>query len=307
MEIIARTPAMLEVLEKARKVATSDVSIVIYGESGTGKEVLARYIYENSRRSDKRFVEVNCSTISSDLLESEFFGHKRGAFTDAYEDYQGKIGFSNGGTLFLDEIEEMDLAVQAKLLRFLQSGVYFMLGSSEEMSSDVRIISATNRKLGDLISAGKIRNDLFYRLNVVTLEIPPLRERISDIPYFIDYFLKSFNTQYNKNITCGNEGYSLASLYKWPGNVRELKNAIERFVVMSSGIGFDAGLFAEIIPYGKKDDIKELKDAVNDFKRDYIIEALDFCGWNQTKTAEVLGIQRTYLSRLIKELNIDKI
>ena len=250
---------------------------------------------------------MNCAALPETLLESELFGHVRGAFTDAYQDRKGRFELADGGTIFLDEIAEMPLRLQSKLLRVLQQKTFEKVGSSETKSVDVRIITATNRDLEEMVARQEFRSDLFYRLNVLPLYIPPLRERKEDISVLASHFLKQVARETNKQIS----GFSDTAMdcmlsYAWPGNVRELENAVERAAVMSQHHVITAG---DLMIGGKSEDIdefrgKSLRDAVNVFKSHFIRKALELHGWNQTETSRALNIQRTYLSRLIKELTI---
>ncbi len=310
--IIGNNKEIIDILNIAEKIKYSDASVLIFGESGTGKELLARYIHHCSIRKDKKFVEINCAAIPEELLENELFGHKKGAFTDANDDYIGKFGYANEGTLFLDEIGEMSLNLQAKLLRVLQFKKYEPIGSTELQKSDVRIIAATNKNILQLLKEKKLREDLYYRLNVVPIHIPPLRERGDDIEVLADYFLDIFNKKNNKNIKGFKTGViNILKSYNWPGNIRELQNIIERSVLLCNSDYLEIN---EISLKSNNSILKNsnnyeysLKDAIEEFKKDYIIKLLEKNNWNQTKTAKILNIQRTYLSKLIKELKIDKL
>lgn len=311
--IIGNNKSIIDILNIAEKIKNSDASVLIYGESGTGKELLAKYIHQCSIRKDKKFVEINCAAIPEELLENELFGHKKGAFTDANDDYIGKFGYANEGTLFLDEIGEMSFNLQAKLLRVLQFKEYEPIGSTELQKSDVRIIAATNKNILQLLKEKKIREDLYYRLNVIPINIPPLRERRDDIEFLAKYFLEIFNKKNNKNIKGFKTGIiNILTRYNWPGNIRELQNIIERSVLLCDNEYLE---ITEILLknsedsfYKENNDIeKNLKDAIEEFKKEYIIKLLEKNNWNQTKTAKILNIQRTYLSKLIKELKIDKL
>lgn len=311
VEIIANSNIMRDVLSVVKKVASSDVTVLITGESGTGKELIAKFIHLNSKRALNRFVAFNCAAIPTELIENELFGHKKGAFTDAKEDYQGKLGYADGGTFFLDEITSLGYNLQTKFLRFLQDGVYEPIGSVESFKSNARIISASNKDIFKLIKEKKFREDLYYRLNVVPINLPPLRDRGEDIGLIADYYLGYYNKKNNKNI----RGFTKAVKeifysYNWPGNIRELQNVIERAVVLTDEEEIDRDkifLYNDFLTVKKNKSYKPLKDAINDFKREYIIEVLDENNWNQTRTAKALDIQRSYLARLIKELNINKI
>jgi formate hydrogenlyase transcriptional activator len=235
-EIVGNSPALLELLRRVNQVAPTDSTVLIHGETGTGKELIARAIHNRSTRKDRPLVKVNCSAISAGLVESELFGHVKGAFTGAFERHIGRFELADGGTLFLDEVGELPLETQVKLLRVLQEREFEPVGSNRSVHVDVRIIAATNRNLEESISAGKFRSDLYYRLNVFPLEVPPLRERSSDIPQLAMFFLSRCARNLGKTM----EGISAASSeslisYSWPGNVRELQNVIERALILSHG------------------------------------------------------------------------
>lgn len=307
--IIGENPQFRLVIETAAKVAALDTPVLITGESGTGKEMLARFIHENSSRSDKPFIAVNMSAIPENLLENELFGHVRGAFTDATDDYDGKIAAAEGGTLMLDEIGDMPLMLQTKLLRFLQQKTYEPIGSNETKQADVRIIAATNKNLFNLLNDGHLREDLYYRLNVVQLKLPALRDRRSDIVVLANKFAEIFASRYDKVITGINEdALRMMTDFDWPGNVRQLENAIERAVVLAEQSEIQLSdfehLFDEVDSDG--DTIVPLKAAIDNFKKEYITKALQANGWKQGRTAKVLDIERTYLNRLIKTLHITR-
>ena len=248
--IFGEGKATAELLELMKKIAPTDVSIFVQGESGSGKEVLARQIHKMSERSGKAFVAVNCGAIPRDLLESELFGHVKGAFTGAIADRQGKIVAANGGTLFLDEIGDMPLEMQVKLLRVVQERVVDPVGSNSSVEIDVRVISATHRSIEDHISQGKFRADLFFRLNVVPLYLPPLRERIEEIPKFIDYF-SSLYSEDNDPVALEDSFVRAIMNYDWPGNIRELSNFIQRISVLFPGESVGLNLIPQrMLPVG---------------------------------------------------------
>ena len=311
LEIVGKSEVILKLLDVAKRVAQSEASVLIQGESGTGKELLARFIQENSKRRDRKFVTINCAAIPDNLLENELFGHKAGSFTDAKSDYIGKFGYANQGTIFLDEIGEMALSLQAKLLRVLQYKEYEQIGNPEPLKVDIRIIVATNKNLYNLVKENRFREDLYYRLNVVPLTMPPLRDRKEDIEILADYFLKMYNGKNSRDL----KGFTKSAVdflkyHTWQGNIREFQNLIERAVIISKGEYIDVSdiqIEIEKNNESKSFEIKPLKDAINDFKKDYLIYSLSRNGWNQTYTAKKLDIQRTYLTRLVKELKIDKI
>src|SRR6202047_3289610 len=235
-EIVGNSAPLREVLEKTARVAPLDSTVLIYGETGTGKELIARAIHDRSNRKNQTLVKLNCSAISAGLVESELFGHMRGAFTGAFERHIGRFELANGGTLFLDEVSELPLETQVKLLRVLQEGEFEPVGSNKTIQVNVRIIAATNRNLEECVAAGRFRSDLFYRLNVVPLELPPLRNRRSDIPQLVSFFLQRFTNKFGRKIHAAEKDtMDVLMGYTWPGNIRELQNIIERAVVLSTG------------------------------------------------------------------------
>ncbi|MDR1626660.1 MAG: sigma 54-interacting transcriptional regulator [Spirochaetia bacterium] len=307
---IGISEAIKEKIAIAKKVAASDSSVLILGESGVGKELFAELIHLHSQRRAGPFVRVNCSALPEGLLESELFGHVKGAFTDATSMRRGRFELAGGGTIFLDEIGDISLTLQAKLLRVLQHKVFERVGSADPVSADVRIVAATNKDIEKEVEKGSFRSDLYYRLNVLPLYVPPLRQRPEDIMELANFFLKKFNQEVNKKI----KGFSEAATqqmftYSWPGNVRELENAIERAVVMAR----DDVIRQEdlLLPVGRGNtgdnySGKTFKEAVQCFKKYFLAETLKAHKWNQTETAKTLGIQRTYLTKLVKELEINK-
>jgi Nif-specific regulatory protein len=299
-----------EKLELALRAAQADSSVLLLGESGVGKELFAEQIHLHSARRENPFIRVNCAALPENLLESELFGHVRGAFTGAVNDRRGRFELADTGTIFLDEIGDLPLALQAKLLRVIQHRTFERVGGSETVRVDVRIIAATNKDIEEEVAAGRFRKDLYYRLNVLPIYIPPLRERKEDIPLLSEYFLKKLRREIKKPVKgFTHESMELLLAYNWPGNIRELENAIERAVV----IGQDEYLQPNSLVLSgstrnRNDEFRglALKDALNIFKKHFIQQALEQNQWNQTRTANALGIQRTYLSRLIKELSISK-
>lgn len=320
---VAKSPAMLDLIKIINEVAKTNSSVLITGESGVGKELIAEQLHLKSDRIGKPFVRVNCAALSPMLLESELFGHVKGAFTDAVSDRKGRFEACDGGTLFLDEIGELPLDLQAKLLRVLQNHSFERVGSCETIFVDVRIIAATNRDLEQMVSEGTFRGDLFYRLNVLPLNVPPLRERKDDIQPLAEFFLDKFRRETKKNF----EGFSPSALrtlfdYYWPGNIRELENSIERACVLGKPPVIQAedlrinsaqssqnqlpkdDNFATMADEAADGEDKTLKTAINNFKRAYVIKILNETSWNQTQAGKILGIQRTYVSRLLNELHI---
>lgn len=315
IEIIGQSKEIIEVFQLIEKVASASSSVLITGESGTGKELVARAIHARSERADKSFVAINCAAIPQELIESELFGHEKGSFTGAHVRAIGKFEFADGGTLFLDEISSLKLPLQAKLLRVLQEREFTRVGSHRNISVDVRVIAATNMRLDELVKSGAFRGDLFFRLNVIPIALPSLREREGDIPLLCSYFLSKYNCLLNKNIRgIKPNAMGLLQAYPWPGNVRELENMIERLVVLVA----DGQMIDESdLPFGFliSEDLEGLGmsgqcwdtgliQARQAFERHYIVRALQRCGWNQTDTARLLRIHRNTLLQKMKLLKI---
>ncbi len=305
--LVAESPEILEKLDLIDRVAKTDSSVLILGESGVGKELIAEQVHLKSNRKNGPFVRVNCAALPEGLLESELFGHIKGAFTDAVQNRRGRFELADGGTIFLDEIGDFPLKLQAKLLRVLQQKTFERVGSSDTVTVDVRIVAATNRNIDGQVKRGEFRSDLYYRLNVLPIHVPPLRQRKSDIPALADFFLKKFSRETKKQFS-GFTDQAIEQMlsYPWPGNVRELENAVERAVVIAKDkiIGARDLLIGDVS--GDNDEFrgKSLKEALTIFKKHFIASALEEHKWNQTETSRILDIQRTYLSRLIKELGI---
>jgi DNA-binding NtrC family response regulator len=310
-DLVGRSDVMREVFRTIERVARSTATVLIRGESGTGKELAARAIHDLGPRARRPFIAVNCAAIPDNLMESELFGHERGAFTDARERRIGKFEAAGGGTLFLDEIAELAPALQAKLLRSLQGSVIERVGGVQPIEVDARIVAATNRNLEREVEEGRFRDDLYYRIHVVPLELPPLRERRDDIRLLAERFLARARERAGLGAArFTREALAALEPYPWPGNVRELENAIERAVALSDRDLIDVGDLPENIGQASRtESLREalrsgriaFEQAVAAFEQDIIREALDRCGWNQTRAAEQLGITR----RLLK-LKIDK-
>ena len=305
---IGASKAIREKLDIVMRAAQTDSSVLLLGESGVGKELFAEQIHLRSPRANQPLIRVNCAALPESLLESELFGHVKGAFTGATSDHRGRFELADGGTIFLDEIGDLPLALQVKLLRVIQSRTFERVGGAEPLKVDVRIIAASNRDIEKEVEEGRFRADLYYRLNVLPIYIPPLRERPEDIPLLADFFLKRFNREIKKQIKgFAPEAMDLLLSFAWPGNVRELENAVERAVVTTPS---DLITPEALVLTGHSQTSagqytgRQLKEAVNLFKKHYIRQILELNRWNQTKTAKLLGIQRTYLSRLVKELEI---
>lgn len=302
-EIIGNSTKMQAVFDIMQKILGSDISVLLQGESGTGKELVARAIHYNGHRSKKPFVAQFCGNLSEHLLESELFGHKKGSFTGAIQDKQGLFEVADGGTFFLDEIADISPTIQAKLLRVLQEGIFRRVGDTEDRKVDVRIISATNKDLRSEVHKGNFREDLFYRLNVITVTMPPLRERRSDIPLLIQHFLKRIaeNTK-QKPKRIHSIAMKALTAYDWPGNVRELQNTIERAVVLSGDniITLDDLLIPEAESSALSP--KTLKEQ----EREIVLKTLQECEGNKTRTADVLGVSLRWLHYKLNEWNISK-
>lgn len=307
-QIIGESPELRKVLSDALKVANSKTSTLIIGESGTGKELLARLIHHAGSRREKPMIIINCAALPETLLEAELFGYEKGAFTGAMARKIGKFELADSGTLFLDEIGEMSQGMQAKLLGVLQEGVFYRVGGSSSISVDVRIISASNRDIPQDVAEGRFREDLYYRLNVVQIRMPTLRERRGDIPLLIDYFLDIFRQERgHPHLSISPKAMSKMKEYGWPGNVRELKNAIERAVVMGNGeevLPEDLPISETKTGYPGIQVGMTLKEAEDGFKKEFIVMNLKQTEGNRSKAAKILGIQRTYLSRLISKYGL---
>ena len=304
--IVGRSKQIMEVIEIVHKVAPTDATVLLRGESGVGKELFARAIHYLSKRSDKPFVAVNCAAIPESLLEAELFGYEKGAFTGAYTSKKGKFELANGGTIFLDEIGDMPLNLQVKLLRVLQEKEIERLGGSKPIKVDVRIIAATNRNLEELIKQGKFREDLYYRLNVVPVFIPPLRERKEDIPPLVWHFVENFSKEYKKNIKVSSEVMEAFLNYDWPGNVRELQNVIERMVILDTdGVLTAEDLPEEIRNFKRKEELVSLNgNSIWDIEKKLIEEALEKSGYVIKKAAKILGMTPRQVSYRIKKYGI---
>lgn len=308
--IIGKSKKMIDVFETIALTAPSDATILILGESGSGKELVAEAIHKNSRRKDKPFIKVNCAALAENLLESELFGHEKGAFTDAHSKREGRFEQANNGTLFLDEIGDMSPSTQAKILRALQEGEFERLGGNKTIKVNVRIIAATNKNLEEEVEKGRFRKDLFFRLSVVPIDLPPLRERREDLPLLADYFLKKYAKRNNRLI----KGFVPSAVdmllrYYWPGNVRELENVIERAVIISR----EEMITPDALPNALKSNADgEVDDSfdnlagrpIKDVEKELIIKTLEQTNHNITQSAKLLGITRRGLQYKLKELQI---
>jgi two-component system, NtrC family, nitrogen regulation response regulator NtrX len=311
VELIGESSVMQKLKEQIKLAAPSDGRVLIYGENGTGKELVARSIHQQSRRAAETFIELNCAAIPQELIESELFGHKKGSFTGALENKKGKFLLADGGTLFLDEVGDMSLITQAKVLRAIEEQTIEPVGGSESIKVDVRVIAATNKDLEQEISSGRFREDLYYRLNVIRISLPSLRERKEDIPLLFSYYLDYFSKKYKKTgKTVTDKSYKILNDYRWPGNIRELKNIVERVIIMHQGneIGPE-DLFLSSVSgpeHAAAEVPGSLREAKDSFERDFIIGVLKQNGYNVSRTAEVLGIERRHLYRKMASLRIDK-
>jgi len=306
LNIIGQTPAMQEVFSLIKRVSKTDANILILGESGTGKELVARAIHYTSLRADKPFIPIDCTTIPAELMESELFGHEKGAFTSALERKLGLIEMAQGGTTFFDEIGDLDFVLQKKLLRFLQEKEIRRIAGKDKIKVDVRVLSATNRNIEELLKKGEFRSDLYFRLNVITIRIPPLRDRIDDIPILADHYLKHFRVKNKKNIReIDQQSLAVLKNYDWPGNVRELENVMERAVILCP---FDT-INLECLPKKIKtlagEEFPEVKEFnLPEIEKRTIIKALDKTSWNQSRAAGLLGISRKQLRTKMKNLGL---
>lgn len=317
--IVGKNQKMLDIFEMVDTISKTDSSVLISGESGTGKELIARAIHNKSERSGCKFVSINCGALPENLLESELFGHTKGAFTDAYKDKQGLFEVADKGTLFLDEISEMSQKMQVKLLRALQERRIRRVGGNEELEIDVRIISATNKDLVEKMKVGEFRSDLFYRLNVISINLPPLRERRDDIPLLVKYFLKTFNEKFNRDIEgVERDVLELFNSYPWPGNIRELENVVERAVALEKGKFVttkslsselvynitDKNLPAADIDILLQDGHFDFQEHIDDISRRLIIKAFQLSNSNMKKTAEMLKLNYRSLRYLMDKYRI---
>ena len=312
-EMVGRSPVMLELFKQIEKVAPTKGRVLITGESGTGKELVARAVHLHSQLNDQPFIKVNCAAIPSELIESELFGHEKGSFTGAVGKKKGLFEAAAGGTIFLDEVGDMSLSAQAKLLRVLQSGEIVRVGAEKAITVDVRVLAATNRDLSKLVEAGDFREDLYFRLNVIPLRTPPLRERLEDIPLLVERFIAEFCSENGfRRKSIDPEVIQVLKRYHWPGNVRELKNLIERMVILSEEV-IDSDDLPDSIagPTRGRVDLKRyaaksLREFRDEMERAFIVLKLEECDWNISQTAKKLGVERTNLHKKIKSYGIKR-
>lgn len=311
--IIGDSQAIRNILTTIERVAPTDARVMITGENGTGKELVARAIHNKSARGNKNFVEVNCAAIPNELIESELFGHEKGSFTGAFQQRIGKFELANNGILFLDEIGDMSLNAQAKVLRAIEDGMIERVGGNKKIAVDVRILSATNKDLKEEIKAGRFREDLYHRLNVIPIHIPPLRERRDDIPVLVNHFTSQICSKNNfpeKKFTSG--ALKAMQSFEWTGNIRELRNLIERIIIMVPHIEISDKDIDGLVPKSSSgiDGIINLSNSFQDFKekaeKAFIEKQLELNNWNISKTAEILDIQRSHLYSKIKKYGLEK-
>jgi transcriptional regulator with GAF, ATPase, and Fis domain len=309
-DMVGESSRMRDVYQFVSKVAVADSTVLIRGESGTGKELVARAIHRNSKRANRPFVAINCAALAEALLESELFGHERGAFTGAIAQKKGKIEIADGGTLFLDEISELEFHLQAKLLRVLQEREFERVGGTRPIKVDIRLIAASNRNLDEAVKSNLFRQDLFFRLNVLTVTLPPLRDRREDIPLLATYFIQKYSRELNRSVLgISREALALLKQYDWPGNVRELQNALERAVVLGTSDHIRPEDLPESLVETNKPERKSVlgyHDAVNRVKRQVIINAIEQAGGNFVEAAKLLDLHPNYLHRLVRNMDLRK-
>lgn len=312
-KIIGSSSALQKIFELIDKVATTDARILITGENGAGKELAARAIHDKSNRAKAPFVDVNCAAIPNELIESELFGHEKGSFTGAHQQRIGRFELANGGTLFLDEVGDMSLQAQAKVLRAIEDGKIERVGGGKKITVDVRIISATNKDLAEEIAKGNFREDLFHRLNVIPISIPPLRERKEDIPQLVKHFVKEISQKHKKiSSEFSADAIELLRSLSWPGNIRELRNVIERIIIIVSKPAIARKDIEFLLPLEKltMQDMFSDSNSFQEFKekaeRAFILKQLESNNWNISKTAEMLEIQRSHLYNKMKKYGIEK-
>jgi len=309
--LIGKSASIQKIQQQIQKIAPTDTTVLITGESGTGKDLIARAIHQSSFRSNKPFIKVDCSALNENLLESELFGHERGAFTGAHQRKQGRFELADGGTIFLDEIGEISSNVQIKLLRILQDRSFERVGGTKTHSVNVRIISATNQNLAQMIKDKKFREDLYYRLNIVPIELPPLRERKEDIPDLVEFFLEKIRNKTKRNIQMDTEVIELFQNYAWPGNIRELHNMVERIAVLAPFETIEKKDLptemtqTEITPFDEDEkSSKLLTDALEDLEKKLILQALNECHGVKAQAAQKLGIKSSALYYKLEKYGI---
>jgi two-component system, NtrC family, nitrogen regulation response regulator NtrX len=307
-EMIGKSRALDQIRAEVQKVAKSDAKVLVSGESGTGKELVARAIHRLSARARGPFEKLNCAALPKDLVESELFGYEKGAFTGAAQMKRGRLEAADLGTLFLDEVGDMSLETQAKFLRAIETGEIERLGSTRTIAVDARILAATNKDLPAEIQAGKFREDLYYRLNVVPIHVPPLRARREDVPLLVAHFVGRFGAEHPRGPrTVTKEALERLTEYSWPGNIRELKNLIERLLIMTDGDSIDVADVEDALPVNAGDEpVSEIRAARDKAERDTILAMLRECQWNVSETSRRLGMDRGYLHRKIKRYGLTR-
>ncbi|HTY25299.1 MAG TPA: sigma-54 dependent transcriptional regulator [Desulfomonilaceae bacterium] len=304
-KIIGKSQPMMELFDAIKDVAASDSSILIVGETGTGKELVARAIHANSKRMGRPFVPINCGAIPESLMESEMFGHEKGSFTGAIRPKKGLIEISDGGTLFLDEVGEIAPKMQVDLLRVLQDKGFYRVGGEELVRADFRLISATHRDLNQQITQGTFRQDFFYRINVISLRVPPLRERKEDIPLLVKHFIQRFAQETNREVdSVSDEAMAILTDYDWPGNIRELENVVERAVVTSRKRTIDSAAFEYLKPLPVCVSVNSAPRSLEDVERWHIRLILDEEGWNVSRAARILDVDRSTLHKKIRKYDL---
>jgi DNA-binding NtrC family response regulator len=301
-EMIGSSPRMIEIYKTISRVAPTDATVLVEGETGTGKELIARMIHRNSKRSQQPFVPVDCGAIAPSLLESELFGTLKGAYTGADRDRMGVFEAAAGGTVFLDEIGDIDLGFQLKLLRFLQEREIRPLGSPRARKVDVRVIAATNRDVQKMVEEGKFREDLWYRLNVVRLTVPPLCERPTDIPLLVHYFLKRYNERYKLDTRLTDSGLKAMTDYSWPGNIRQLQHMVERLTILAPGARIDDAAVRDAIE--QMDSRESASDTLADTESEQVRRVLAATNGNKSRAAKILGIERKTLYRKLEKMGL---
>jgi DNA-binding NtrC family response regulator len=308
--LVGESAPIRQIYQLVEKVASTPSTVLITGESGTGKDLAAKVIHYNSERASRPFMNITCSALPEALLESELFGHERGAFTDARQQKTGLLESADGGTVFLDEIGEMVPALQAKLLRFLEEKTFKRVGGAGDIRVDVRVIAATNRDLEEAVGQGKFREDLFYRLNVLQVQLPPLREHPSDIPLLINFYIDQFNREFRKQVRgVSADALELLRGYRWPGNIRELRNAVERAMLLADGNWLEPEHFPITVARRSGDgrfDLPEEGVSLEQVERDLVTQALQRTGWNHTKAAALLGLNRDQIRYRVEKFGLEK-
>jgi two-component system response regulator HydG len=302
--IIGHSEPMLKIYDMISEVAENDSSVLLTGETGTGKELIAKAVHAKSPRANAPFVPINCGAMPESLLESELFGHRKGAFTGASHARKGYLEVASGGTLFLDEIGEIGSKMQIDLLRVLEDKKICRVGSTEEIEVDFRLVSATRRNLKEEISRGRFREDFYYRVNVITIEVPPLRNRKEDIPLLVDHFLSKYSQETTKQVdSINNDALNMLMSYDWPGNVRELENAVERAVVLSRKRRLDRSDFSFLQGHSGTE---RTDRSLHELEQRHIRQVLEECDWNVTQAAKILDINRVTLHRKINRYNLNR-